>query len=270
MAYRVGAVAYDPRVVTIWEGFRAWFHRNGLAIDYVLYATYPQQLDALFAGEIDAAWNTNLAYVQARERAAGACRPLAMRDTDRDWTSHAVIPAGAPTGLDGLRGRRVGFGDADSPQAYILPVHAMRKQGLDPFADLQLDRLDHDLGKHGDTGGAERAQIERLRSGALDACIVSDPTLQALHDTDQGDGLAIAWTTPPFHHCNFTALTASTAPHDRFAELLLSMHPSDQAVCEPMRLEWVHRWVEPDESGYTDLIDAVRSGASPAEGTVRG
>src|SRR6266704_2059558 len=113
MAYRVGAVAYDPRVVTIWEGFRAWFLTHQFPIDYVLYATYQQQLDALFAGDLDVAWNTNLAYVQARERAHGACRALAMRDTDRNWTSHAVIPDGAPIGLDGLRGKRVGFGDAD-------------------------------------------------------------------------------------------------------------------------------------------------------------
>ena len=33
---RLGAVAYDPKVVTIWDGFREWFRVNGLALDYVL------------------------------------------------------------------------------------------------------------------------------------------------------------------------------------------------------------------------------------------
>ena len=103
--YTVGAVAYHPRVVTIWEGFRAWFRARGFALDYTLLPTYERQLDALFDGGVDVAWNTNLAYVQARERAGGRCRALAMRDTDRDWTSHAVVPSGAPKGLDGLRGR---------------------------------------------------------------------------------------------------------------------------------------------------------------------
>jgi phosphonate transport system substrate-binding protein len=258
--YRVGAVAYHPRVVTIWEGFRDWFAARGLAMDYMLFATYEQQLEALFAGTIDVAWNTNLAYVQARERSGGACRALAMRDTDRDWTSHAIVREGAPLGLDGVRGKRVGFGDADSPQAYILPVYHMRRQGLDPFSDIDMSRLDRDLGKHGDTGGAELAQLERLRSGELDACIASEPTLAGLRADSRAGGLAVAWTTPPFHHCNFTALDEPAADHARFVELLHEMRPTDQTLCEPMRLESVQEWVEGDESGYADLVDAVRSG----------
>jgi phosphonate transport system substrate-binding protein len=258
--YRVGAVAYHPRVVTIWEGFRTWFRAHGFPLEYTLYPSYPRQLDALFDGEIDIAWNTNLAYVLAQARAGGACRAVAMRDTDRDWTSHVVVMEGAVTGLDGLRGKRVGFGDADSPQAYILPVHAMRKQGLDPFSDLVLERLDRDLGKHGDTGGSELAQLGRLRAGELDACVVSAPTLEALRSDGSADGLVEAWTTPPFHHCNFTALDARGVGHVTFVALLLDMTPTDPALCEPMRLEWVHRWVEGDVSGYSDLVDAVRTG----------
>ncbi|MEP6642104.1 MAG: PhnD/SsuA/transferrin family substrate-binding protein [Gaiellales bacterium] len=249
-------------MVTIWEGFRAWFMARGFPLEYTLYSTYGRQLDALFDGDIEVAWNTNLAYVQAQERAGGACRALAMRDTDRDWTSHVVVLEGAATGLDALRGKRVGFGDADSPQAYILPVHGMRKQGLDPCSDLDLERLDRDLGKHGDTGGAELAQLARLRAGELDACVLSAPTLEALRGEGNAGGLVVAWTTPPFHHCNFTALDAFGAGHTRFAEMLLDMTPADPALCEPMRLEWVHRWVEGDESGYADLVDAVRRGVA--------
>lgn len=258
--YRIGAVAYHPRVVTIWEGFRDWFAARGFPTDYLLFATYEQQLDALFAGTIDVAWNTNLAYVYAWERSSGACHALAMRDTDRGWTSHAVVRAGAVVGLDGLRGKRVGFGDADSPQAYILPVYHLRRQGVDPSVDFDLSRLDRDLGKHGDTGGAELAQLKRLRSGELDACILSEPTLAALRKDGQADGLAVAWTTPPFHHCNFSALDRFPSEHDRFVELLHEMRPADQTLCEPMQLESVHEWVHGDESGYADLIDAVRSG----------
>src|SRR5919204_2727184 len=154
-AYRLGAVAYDPRVVTIWEGFKRWFGEHGLPLEYTLFDTYPAQIAALLDGRIDVAWNTNLAYVQTRARVGGACRPLAMRDTDRDWTSVALVPAGAERGLEALRGKRVGFGDSDSPQAWILPAHAMRKQGLDPNTELRADRLELDPRKHGDTGGAQ-------------------------------------------------------------------------------------------------------------------
>ena len=102
MSYRVGAVAYHPRVVTIWEDFRRWFVEHGFGLDYTLYSTYEAQVDALLAGEIDVAWNTNLAYVQARERVRNACSALAMRDTDRDWTSLALVLGGSFSRLEEL------------------------------------------------------------------------------------------------------------------------------------------------------------------------
>jgi phosphonate transport system substrate-binding protein len=258
MTYRVGAVAYHPRVVTIWEDFRRWFAGQGLQLDYVLFSTYDAQVEALLAGEVDVAWNTNLAYVQVRERAAGAARALAMRDTDRDWTSHVVVPAGSPSGAEGLRGKRVGFGDSDSPQAWILPAFALRRDGIDPETDLQAERLDRDLGKHGDTGTAELVQLERLRRGELDACVLSNWTLKAVRVDGLDGDLEIAWTSPPFHHCNFTALDSGPADHAAFRALLLRMDPADEALCEAMRLENVNRWLDGDESGYADLIEAVR------------
>jgi phosphonate transport system substrate-binding protein len=258
MSYRVGAVAYHPRVVTIWEDFRRWFGEQGLALDYVLYSTYEAQVDALVAREIDVAWNTNLAYVQTRERTRNACSALAMRDTDRDWMSLALVPAGSLSSLQELKGKRVGFGDSDSPQAWILPAFAMRREGVDPETDLRAERLDRDVGKHGDTGRAELAQVERLRAGELDACIVSNWTLKAIREEGGDDGLAVTWTSPPFHHCNFTRLDSSTASHDAFYDLLVRMDAADPALCEAMRLENVNRWVEGDEAGYVDLVEAVR------------
>ena len=43
----LGAVAYDPKVITIWEGFQAWLGRKGLEVDYVLYSTYERQVESL-------------------------------------------------------------------------------------------------------------------------------------------------------------------------------------------------------------------------------
>ena len=42
----LGAVAYDPKVVTIWDGFQRYFARHGLAFDYVLYSNYERQVEA--------------------------------------------------------------------------------------------------------------------------------------------------------------------------------------------------------------------------------
>jgi len=106
----MGAVAYDPKVVTIWDGFRRWFEGQGLAFDYVLYSNYERQAEDLLAGRISAAWNSPLAWVRARRLsdAEGApVRAVAMRDTDRDLTSVVVVKADSPIGsIDDLKGRR--------------------------------------------------------------------------------------------------------------------------------------------------------------------
>ena len=64
--FLLGAVAYDPKVVAIWTGFRDWFVEHGFPFDYVLYSHYERQVDELVAGRIQVAWNSPLAWVRAR------------------------------------------------------------------------------------------------------------------------------------------------------------------------------------------------------------
>ena len=59
----VGAVAYDPKVVTIWEGMRRYFHEEArLPVEVVLFQSYEAQVIALLAApgdpiaRIDIAW----------------------------------------------------------------------------------------------------------------------------------------------------------------------------------------------------------------------
>jgi hypothetical protein len=40
----LGAVAYDPKVVTIWDGFQQYFSTRGLDFDYLLYSNYERQV----------------------------------------------------------------------------------------------------------------------------------------------------------------------------------------------------------------------------------
>jgi len=258
MAYRVGAVVYHERVRQIWSEFAVWFDAAGFPIAPHYFDNYDEQLEALVDGALDTAWNTNLAYVYALERAPA--RAVAMRDTDRGWRSLIVAHAdfGVRT-LDDLRGKRIGFGDADSPQAHILPVHLLRAQGFDPAVDCVATRFDRDLGKHGDTGGAELAQLARVRAGELDACVVSSVTLDAIERLGDAHDVVGVWESPGFNHCCFTVLD-SDSRHERFAELLFAMDASDPKLCEPMQLEYVNRWVPFDADGYRDLIDAVRAG----------
>jgi len=263
--YRIGAVVYHEKVRDIWTAFGDWFATQAFPIAVTYNDDYETQVNELLAGRIDTGWNTNLAYVHTLTRSDGHAIPIAMRDTDIGWRSHLVVSADHPAQtLQDLRGATVGFGDADSPQAHLLPVHGLRRDGLDPARDLVATRLDRDLGKHGDTGGAELAQLARLRAGELDACVLSSVVLDAVTRLGDADALRVVWSSRPFNHCNFTVMAtnhgSSAARHDRFAELLLSMDASDPKLCEPMQLEMVNAWIPPQSDGYTDLLDALAAG----------
>src|SRR5262245_66266029 len=99
----LGAVAYHPKVVTIWEGMRTYFHEEAhLPVEVVLFQSYEAQVLALLAnpGEnvprIDIAWNTNLAYLQSDEWSGNACRPIAMSATDLGRMTMSCPATGGP------------------------------------------------------------------------------------------------------------------------------------------------------------------------------
>ncbi len=70
----LGAVAYDPKVVTIWEGFADWFAAHDFAFDYVLFSNYETQAEAHLDGVVDVTWDSPLAWVRTRRLAAAAGR----------------------------------------------------------------------------------------------------------------------------------------------------------------------------------------------------
>ena len=94
----LGAVAYDPKVVTIWDGFRVFFAKHGLDFDYVLYSNYERQVQALLDGHVDIGWNTNLAWLKVCHRTGNRCRALAMRDVDAEFKS--VFVARRDSGIE--------------------------------------------------------------------------------------------------------------------------------------------------------------------------
>ncbi len=265
-ALLVGAVAYDAKVVTIWEGFRRWFAANGLAFDYVLYSNYERQVEALAAGEIHVAWNSPLAWVRSRRLASATgreARALAMRDTDCDLTSVVVVRT--ESGIDDvgdLAGRTVGVGALDSPQATLIPLAHLRTLGLVPGRDFAVRRHDVGVGKHGDHVGGERDAARALLAGELDAACIID----ANHLLFATEGTLVAGTTrvltqtPRFDHCNFTALFPVPVPAgllERFRSLLLAMSYDDPEVRPLLDLEGLKEWREGRTSGYALLERAV-------------
>jgi ABC-type phosphate/phosphonate transport system substrate-binding protein len=272
----LGAVAYDPKVVTIWDGFRLWLREQGLPFDYVLYSNYERQVEDLVAGRIQLAWNSPLAWVRARRLAQAAgvtLRPVTMRDTDCGLTSLVVVRDGSPvqTAAD-LRGRVVATGAADSPQATLLPLSLLRRAGLEPGTDVQVRRFDIGVGLHGDHIGGERAAARALAAGEVDAaCMIDGNLLLFAREGVLAPGSArVVAQTPPYDHCTLTAgPAAGGALAGRFGELLLGMSYADPRLRPLLDLEGLREWRPPRLEGYEQLERAVdESGFYDATGNI--
>jgi phosphonate transport system substrate-binding protein len=261
----VGAVAYDPKVVTIWEGFKEWFRTHELDLDYVLYSHYERQVDALMIGEIDIAWNSPLAWVRATRMAkAGGTevRALAMRDTDQDLVSIVVARNDSNIrSLQDLRGRRVAVGAVDSPQATLLPLSHLLESGLAPRVDFDVRGFDGLAGKHGDHIGGERDAARALMAGEVDAaCMIdSNHLLFTMEGTLAPGTTRVVTQTAPYDHCNFTTLVTQAAADEkiRFLSLVMQMSYGDASVRTLLDLEGLKEWRQARTTKYGALARAV-------------
>jgi ABC-type phosphate/phosphonate transport system substrate-binding protein len=259
----MGAVAYDPKVVTIWDGFKAWFADRDFAFDYVLYSNYDRQVEELAAGRIDAAWNSPLAWVRAERIGRHHGQPveaLTMRDTDCDLTSVVVVRADSGVeAAEQLRGRTVATGAVDSPQATLLPLSHLRATGLRPGHDFTVRRFDVGVGLHGDHIGGEREAAAALVAGEVDAaCMIDGNHLAFTNDgTIPAGATRIVAQTAPYDHCNMTVVAGAPARVAEFGRLLLAMSYSDPEVRPLLDLEGLKEWRPGRTSGYAALTRAV-------------
>jgi ABC-type phosphate/phosphonate transport system substrate-binding protein len=270
--FLLGAVAYDPKVVTIWDGFRKWFDTKGFAFDYVLYSNYERQVEDLLAGRVHVAWNSPLAWVRARRLGQAAGTPveaIAMRDTDRDLTSVVVVRADSPVqSIADLAALTVGTGAVDSPQATLLPLDHLRAAGV----DVSVRRFEVGVGLHGDHIGGERDAARALMAGEVDAaCMIDGNHLAfAKEGTLPAGATRIVGQTGAYDHCNMT--TAPGAPADvvdRFTGLLLAMDYADAEVRPLLDLEGLTKWMPGRLEGYALLEEAVdASGFYDANGGI--
>jgi len=272
----LGAVAYDPKVVTIWDGFRVWLREQGLPFDYVLYSNYERQVEQLVGGAIQLAWNSPLAWVRASRlaRVAGVTlRPVTMRDTDCGLTSLIVVRGDSPAQtVEDLRDRVIATGAVDSPQATLLPLSLLRSAGLRPGSDLQVRRFDIGVGLHGDHIGGERDAARALAAGEVDAACMIDANLLlfAREGVLPAGATRVIAQTPPYDHCTMTAgPTAGAALVDKFRGLLLGMSYADPRLRLLLDLEGLKEWRPARLAGYQQLERAVKEcGFYDAEGKI--
>lgn len=268
--FMMGAVAYAPKVVTIWEGFKEYFRRHDFEFDYTLYSNYERQVEAQFDGGIDLAWNSPLAWVRADRMARTRnleARALAMRDSDQDLTSVLVVRSNSSVegadNLTALSGQVIGFGAVDSPQANLIPRDYLRRRGFLPNRDYTARRFDELSGKHGDHIGGERDAAVALMKGEIDAAWMIDSNYLAF----SREGILpagvtrIVARTGNYDHCNFTVISGLSSVIDEmavhFTELLLAMRWQDPQVRPLLELEGLKEWLPGRTSGYELLIRSV-------------
>ncbi|HXU16245.1 MAG TPA: PhnD/SsuA/transferrin family substrate-binding protein [Terriglobales bacterium] len=264
----LGAVAYNPKVVTIWEGMRTYLHEEAhLPVEVVLFQSYEAQVLALLAnpGEnvprIDIAWNTNLAYLQSDEWSGHACRAIAMRDTDLGWMTKIVAPTGGPiNSLADLKNRTLALGSRDSGHAAILPVYYLEQEGMREGRDYRALRFDSDVGKHGDTGTSEVEVVRAVLDGRADAGAIGSPfwnTVRGEHLVPEG-GLREIWSSPAYNHCMFTARPDLDREQERrFVQALLAMSYDNPVHRSVLEAEGLKRWLAPHLDGYGELRQAA-------------
>lgn len=256
----LGAVAYDAKVVTIWEGIRAYFQEAGCPLDFALFSNYERQVEELLAGHIDIAWNTPLAHVRVQKRTGGKSLSLGMRDSDRDFKSKIVVRVDAGIkSLKDLEGRTLAVGSRDSTQARILPLHFLEAAGVD-LKKVELLKFDSDVGKHGDTGKSELELLDAMRAGRAHAGTVGDliwSIEQAAGRIDPNQ-IKVLHTTEGFDHCMFDALPSLAAEQrDAFTKALFGMKWEVPEHRRLLELEGLRQWMPPREEGYRSLIAAL-------------
>ena len=272
----LGAVAYDPKVVGIWDIIRDYSNEYGCKLDYVLFSNYERQVDSLLKGHIDIAWNTNVAWIRTLYATDNKAKAIAMRDTDLHWSTKFVVKKDSKIkNLEDLKGKKLGVGSADSSQANIMAIYYLNKNGLKiKESDINNSEIDNesvniirynsDLGKHGDTGRSEWDVLEGLKNGSLDAGTIGSNTwIRILEEGLYPDGELISfYTSPDFCHCNFTVMpNIDSEISDNFVKMLMSQKKENPVIKKMMAMEGLNEWIitgEKELKGYDTLYEAMR------------
>lgn len=273
----VGAVAYAPQIVPIWDIIREYANAyfKDIRLDYVLFSNYERQVQWLMEKKIDIAWNTNVAYIRTQVASDNAFRAVLMRDTDIGFQSVFVTRENGVKDLQDLQGKKFGLGSLDSAQAAIMPLHFLQDSALTlqemsslsesaPSNAVGIYRFNSDVGKHGDTGRSEFDVLDKIRSGELDAGAIGSSTWARILQEGSYAGIKSFYVGAEYCHCNFTlSKDFDKGLRDAFVEMMLSQNArkSDSKIAHMMSLEGLNEWILCDEKalkGYEIIFEAMK------------
>ena len=150
-----------------------------------------------------------------------------------------------------------------------MPVHYLTPRGARPATTSTLLRFDSDVGKHGDTGRSEREALAAVLDGRADAAAVGAASWDVFvraGEVPPGE-LAPFWTSPPYSHCNFTAMPSLDAEAaDAWVAHLRAMDWANPEHRRILELEGLREWVGPNLDGYATCSRPWRSRGSRLDG----
>ena len=251
---RLGGTA-SPSHMTVFQGIKTYFERQGIDLDWVLYSGYDALVEAFVAGEVNLAWNGPLSYVKIKRLVSDPCQVVVMRDVDVNFTTRFITrPESEITTVEDLIGKRFAFGSRGSVEAGVLAYHFLKESGINPKSDLELYTFHED--RQSNDRSDEKDVIERVAEGEYDAGAVGQPTLDSLEGQaalTQGR-ISTFWSSPGYSHCCFTARSDMDEDLSRkITDTLLSMKYSDPLGKEVLDGEGCKAFVPGITEGWETL-----------------
>ncbi|WP_125980060.1 phosphate/phosphite/phosphonate ABC transporter substrate-binding protein [Loigolactobacillus iwatensis] len=257
---RVGAVIYNPKVTVIWGVISDFLAAHGAKTECKFYKNYDMQVTAMMNGEIDVAWNSPLAWLDTYLRSDGKCLHGVMRDTDQNRKSYFVArKADHYSNTLALKGKKIGFGAIDSPQARLIPILHLHTRGLEYQKDYIEQRFDVGVGLQGDHIGGELDAINALKDGKVDAAVTLDKNWDnwSVDGTIDPDQLEVIEQTRVFDHCIFTGRPGlDFGLFEKWNTILMEMDYNDPEQKKVMDMEGLQEWVPGRLSGYRQIQQA--------------
>ena len=185
---RIGAVAYAPIAVTVFEDMRRYFAKADMPIDYVLYSNYDALVDALKSGHVDIAWNTPLAHARYHLLCDGQSQTLVMRDVDCNFRCKLLVrKESGITAPTGLAGKTLALGSREAAEATVLPLHYLKKEGV-KLDKVTFLRLDEELDLRGNPCSSPLHVLKALRDGRADAGVIGERLWDDMVEQGPGAG----------------------------------------------------------------------------------
>jgi ABC-type phosphate/phosphonate transport system substrate-binding protein len=243
---------------------RYYFAQKKMPIEFVLYSTYDGLNKALLKKEVDVAWNSPLGHARFHLM-AGDSQALVMRDVDVNYRVKLIVRKDA--GIDSLgdlKGKTMIFGSCDSADSTVLPVHFLKKDGVN-FEEVKILSLHDEVDEKGVPCHSQQHVLAALLKGRGQAGIIGIHRWESMKasNPEQAAQFQDIWTSPPFSHCVFTARSDfDTEVGARFSELMLGMDGKCPVTEEILHLEHCSKWVpggKQAQDGFAELLTALRN-----------